>query len=302
MEKIDRLGWAAGICLVAYGVRVGIRVNKPEVVDRIPDLLPPGWKPATSPLVDRLYSLLIGGAGPQPHVRRFNLLYANEVKLARTMDLDEVFNLLESDLQLYVAETARRRLFVHAGVVGWHGQAIVIPGRSFSGKTTLVAALVKAGATYYSDEYAVFDANGRVYPFPKPLSIRDKNGKVLRRFPAEELGGLPGVKPVPVGLVVISRCRPGARGRRRVLSPGRGGLALLANTVSARRHPELALVTLPQVVSHALVFKGVRGEAKEMVDSLLSKFRGERAPVVLVDNGRPHAVGLSFRGRQAPRR
>jgi len=83
-----------------------------------------------------------------------------------------VFEAFETDLQLYVAEMAPRRLFVHAGVVGWRGQAIIIPGRTFTGKTTLVAALVKAGATYYSDEYAVLDVRGRVHPYARPLGIR----------------------------------------------------------------------------------------------------------------------------------
>jgi hypothetical protein len=66
-----------------------------------------------------------------------------------------------------VAENARRWIFVHAGVVAWRGQAIVIPGATQSGKTSLVAALVRAGAEYFSDEYAVFDARGRVHPLPR---------------------------------------------------------------------------------------------------------------------------------------
>jgi hypothetical protein len=36
----------------------------------------------------------------------------------------------------------------------------VLPGRSFAGKTTLVAALVQVGAEYWSDEYPVLDAEG----------------------------------------------------------------------------------------------------------------------------------------------
>ena len=72
-----------------------------------------------------------------------------------------------------IAEVARNRVFVHAGVVGWKGRAIVIPGRSYSGKSTLVSELIRAGAAYYSDEYAVFDSRGRVYPFAKPLEMRD---------------------------------------------------------------------------------------------------------------------------------
>src|SRR5947209_2971797 len=121
MQKLDRLGWAAGTCFLSHGVRIGVRVNAPEVLARLPAHLPPQWKPARSPEVDRLYSLRIGGAPAPPRVRRYNLLYAGPVRLARSLDLEELFTRLDSDVQLYVAERARRRVFVHAGVVGWRG-------------------------------------------------------------------------------------------------------------------------------------------------------------------------------------
>ncbi len=269
MEKVDRLGWADGITFSSYGVRLGIRVNDPQVLDRVRKYLPPGIKPSSSPVVDRLFSLLVGGGGSRPGVRRFNLLYENHVRIARVLDLEPVFETLESSLRLYVAETARRRLFVHAGVVGWRGRAIVIPGRSFSGKTTLVAELVRAGATYYSDEYAVFDAKGRVYPFPKPLSIRLSGEIEQQDVAVEEMGGRTGVKPLPVGLVLMSRYKAGARWRPRQLSAGVGALELLSNTVAARKEPEKALNTLERVVSGAPVLKGVRGEASEVARAIL---------------------------------
>ncbi len=271
MRKLDRLGWADGTCFVAYGLRVGVRVNAPGAMDRLPALLPPGWKPAGSPEVDRLYSLIVGGEGSRPNVRHFNLLYANSARIARSMDLDPVFSNLESDLQLYIAERARRRLFVHAGVVGWHGRAIVIPGRSFSGKTTLVAALLRAGATYYSDEFAVFDGRGRVHPYPTPLSIREGKDARGKRCPPEALGGHPGVGPLPVGSVVVTKYRQGARWRPRQVTPGRAVLALLAHTVPVRRRPRAAITRLRKAVSDALVLKGVRGEAEEMAESLLRR-------------------------------
>src|SRR5689334_7192989 len=152
MEKIDRLGWAAGLCFTAYGVRVGIRANDAHVASHFPDYLPPGWKPARSNLVERLYSLRVGGN--RRGIRAFHLLYAGAARVARTHDLDEALLRLESALHLYVAEKARRRLFLYAGVVSWNDRAIVLPGRTMSGKTTLVAALVRAGARYYSAEYA----------------------------------------------------------------------------------------------------------------------------------------------------
>src|SRR5688500_138232 len=115
MEKIDRLGWAAGLAVSAYGVRIGIRANDPHVLKSVESCLPAGWKPTTSPRVEILYSLVVGGSGPRPCVRRFNLLYGNASRLVRSLDLDEVFRGLESHLQLYIAEVAPHRVFVHAG-------------------------------------------------------------------------------------------------------------------------------------------------------------------------------------------
>jgi hypothetical protein len=217
-------------------------------------------------------------------VRRFNLLYENHVRIARTLDLKQIFETLESSLRLYVAESAQRRLFVHAGVVGWRGQAIVIPGRSFSGKTTLVAELVRAGATYYSDEYAIFDSKGRVHPFPKPLSMRVSGGIEQQDVPVEEIGGRAGVKPLPVGLVVMSEYKAGARWRPKQLSAGVGALALLSNTVAARKEPEKALKTLERVVSCAPVLKGTRGEAFEVVKAILENVDDATKSVPLLVN------------------
>ncbi len=271
MEKIDRLGWAAGAAFVSYGLRVGIRVSSPEIMPRIERLLPPNAKPARGPRVQRLYSLIVSGTKVGSHVRRFNLLYADSVQLARSKDTDSVLEILERELQLYIAEYARHRVFVHAGVVGWRGRAIIIPGRTMSGKTTLVKALVEAGATYYSDEYAVLDEHGRVHPYLKPMSVRENGDRSAKEIRPEALGGTSGVKPLPVGLVVATGYREGARWRPRQLLPGRAVMALLDHTVSVRRNPERALNTLRQVVTDAVALKGVRGEATEVAETLLRR-------------------------------
>ena len=254
----------------AFGASVGIRVSDPAVLDRMESFLPPGSKPAKSRVVDRLYSLRVGDANPSGRIRRFHLLYADIERIGRGMDLEETLELLASDLQLYVAEASPTRVFTHAGVVGWRGRAVVFPGRTFTGKTTLVAALVKAGATYYSDEYAVFDSQGRVHPYPRPLSIRDQKGGRFRSYTAEELGGSVGSKPLPVGLVVVSEYKPGACWRPRSLSPGQATLALLANTVSARVRPKAALATLRRSVRRVPILTGARGEVEDIVQTLLS--------------------------------
>jgi hypothetical protein len=277
MDKLDRLGWAGGTAFRAFGLRIGIRVNQPGVPEALEEAFPPGWKPTASPVVDRLYSLRLGGSGSKSRIRRFNLLYADSSRVARSMELGPVIERLESDLQLFVAVASPSRLFVHAGVVGWRSGAILLPGRSFSGKSTLVAALVRAGARYYSDEFAVLDARGRVHPYPRPLSIRKNLEDPARRCLVEELGGRVGSRPLPVRLVVLSEYKAGSRWRSRSLSPAQAVLALLGNTVSARLQPEFALTTLRHAVSEAIVIKGARGEAEQAVESILDQLRSRAA-------------------------
>ena len=67
--------------------RIGIRVNQREMLDRVVDLLPPGWKPLSSPRVDELHSFLVGGA-TRTRARAFNLVYWGIARRARTLDLD----------------------------------------------------------------------------------------------------------------------------------------------------------------------------------------------------------------------
>ena len=47
---------------------------------------------------------------------------------------------------IVLAEHAVDRIFLHCGVIAIDGRALLLPGRSFAGKTTLTAALVRAGA------------------------------------------------------------------------------------------------------------------------------------------------------------
>ena len=271
MARIDRLGWTAGLTFRSYGVTIGLRVNNAEVLEDLLTFLPPEWKPSQAGTVNLLYSLMVGGASGRPNIRRFNMLYANASRIARSLELDEVLETFESHSQLYIAEFAPRRVFVHAGVVGWKGRAILMPGRSFAGKTSLVAEFVRAGATYYSDEYAVLDARGRVHPYSRPLSIRPSEGGSSKKHGVEELGGNAGTLPLPVGLVLVSNYKAGAQWRPRHLSAGKGALALLDNTISIRRQPEAAFDVMSRVVSQANVLKGARGEARETVRSILNQ-------------------------------
>jgi len=268
-EQIGRTSWRAGMSIVACGVRVGIRINKPEFPDRVLALIPDIWKPSSTPMVRRLFSLRIGTFGLRRNGRSTHQLYEDHRLATESKDLDWVLETFERRLKTYLAETARRRTFVHAGAVGWQGKAILIPGRSFSGKTSLVSALVRAGATYYSDEYAVLDTHGLVHPYSAPLALRDKETLKQKSYRADELGGCAGSKPLPVGLIVVSPYKAASCWRPRPLSAGEAVLELLANTIPARRMPEVVLPTLRRAVAHAVALKTFRGEAEETARLIL---------------------------------
>src|ERR1043165_8450329 len=213
MQKIDRLGWADGIAFRSYGLRIGVRVTEAAAMDRVIDRLPPGWRRGSSPVVDFLYSIVVGGRQENSKIERFKVLYYDAGRFGRTKDFEFILKTFETHLQLLVADNARRRVFVHAGVVGWKNQAVLIPGMSFSGKTTLVSKLVQAGATYYSDEYAVLDENGLVHPYPRPLGVRRPNEFESSRVDVASLGGICGSRPLPVRLVIATKYRAGAKWR-----------------------------------------------------------------------------------------
>jgi hypothetical protein len=88
MEKIDRLGWAAGGAFVSYGLRIGIQVSSGEIMDRVEGLLRPNAKLANGPRVGCLYSLIVAGTKVGSNIWRFNVLYWNSVPLMRTKDTD----------------------------------------------------------------------------------------------------------------------------------------------------------------------------------------------------------------------
>lgn len=206
--------------------------------------------------VSILYSLL-APTGGRPGIKRFNILYIGASRVARSLELDEVLENLAEGLLATVATTSKEKIFLNGGVVEMDGRAIVIAGPEGSGRTSLVKAFVKAGARYYSDEYAVVDKRGKVHPFQVPLGTERT---ARRKTP----------RPIPVGSVLVTSYREGARFRPRRLSPGEAMLELLSNTAPLRLHPRAAIARMRRVVASAPVLKGVRGEADEVVSRILA--------------------------------
>jgi hypothetical protein len=260
------------VSLAAFGVHFRICGNDRELLSDALEYLPHGWQRSDPAEFECLYSLVASG-GRAPSDGPAYDLYRDGRRIFRSDDRSLLLERFGSVSALHVANASRDKIFVHAGVVGWNDRAILIPGRSFSGKTTLVAALVRAGATYYSDEYAVIDRQGMVHPYAQPLQIRENGCVRQTQYPVEQLGGISGHQPLPAGLVIFCRYREGARWHPRQLSAGLGCLEMLNNTVSARSAPALALGTLKQVALKSLIVRGVRGEVPQLIEWITASYK-----------------------------
>ena len=181
------------------------------------------------------------------------------------------FKYFDSMLRLRVAENAHDRVFVHAGVVGWMGQAVMIPATSFKGKTTLVAELIRNGAEYYSDEYALLDANGLVHPFPRDLTLRDQDVELgVSSVAPETLGGRVGRNAISVGAVLFTEYQDGAAWDPVRMTVGQGIMETIPHTIPVHADTKNSLEVLNKAYKGAIIAKSFRGDAKRVCPEILA--------------------------------
>jgi len=247
----------------AYGVRIGFETSL-ELSPYLPNPLIPGGQIEESGCAPVTFSLRqTRSSAGQP----IFTVAANETPLLSYGDVETAARALESQAHQYLAASAQSVVFVHAGVVSWRGKAILIPGPSRSGKSTLVMALVNAGATYYSDEYAVLDLEGRVHPFRRLPRLRPdvQSTQLLDAQWAHD----PSLDPLTVGLVLSTRFNPSGITRLKRLTPGQTLLTLVENTVAVRRQAEFTIRALKNAISSALGLQLERDEASGTAQSIL---------------------------------
>lgn len=252
----------------SYGVRIEIDSNEPEMVAQASQVarrsLLGDLRPIRGKSVDHRFELRCSKGG-----RFMMILDGGNIAGARSRK--KFLKFFDAMIRVTIGEYAVDRVFLHAGVVSWRGKAIIMPADSFQGKTTLTAELVKNGAVYLSDEFAVLDAEGRVHPFARPLSMRRNDASYTPyNLTAAELGGTSASEPVSVGTILLTGYKPGARWRPRILSPGEGVLAMLPYTLSLRHKPDFSLRVLNSVASRAIIASSSRGTAENFVKTLLN--------------------------------
>ena len=250
----------------SFGVCAELISDDRGVFEAMREALPPGWRTATAE------------PGATFRVKTTGEVIRDERALVRRARQPEsLVTEFTSALRQHIAENAPDHVFIHAGVVGVDGAAIVIPGKSFSGKTTLVAELVDRGATYYSDEYAVVGDDGLIQPFAQPLSLRPPDsagGRAGERAGGRDRVPIPheqtGRDPIRAGVILVTSYEPGADWEPRTGTAAEGASALFENTVQARLRPRQAMRAVSLVARGVAVFTGARGEARQLAEVLLT--------------------------------
>ena len=254
----------------SYGVKIGIGSNNERFLKKIenhlPNILPSAFALDNSLKPEHDFSIDVTEDG-------LFELYKGDERLTYGTSEENFFNFSCSRFRLTVAEFAKSKVFLHAGVIGWKGKAIIFPAQSFQGKSTLVKEFISKGALYFSDEYAVLDENGFVHPFPKTLSLRGTIDKYRQiEYTAESFGGEIGTKPLPVGMIFITEYDSDAEWAPEILGDGKAILEIIPHTIPIRNKPKFSLEVLNKIVNRAIIAKSKRGEATEFVDLLLKLY------------------------------
>jgi hypothetical protein len=157
---------------------------------------------------------------------------------------------------------------VHAGAVLWGERALLLPGVTHAGKSSLVAELLRRGATYFSDEYALIDSSGRVHPYPRPLLLRNGSPEQSPVLPAE-CNAPTGDTPAPVGWILSLEYVPESTWSVSAVSQSEALLILLRNTPQILSESPDMVAVFQRAVAGATCYAGHRPDADEAVSQIL---------------------------------
>lgn len=179
---------------------------------------------------------------------------------------------LNGAIRAHVAAHAKSWVFIHAGVVEWKGKAIILPGQSHKGKTTLVSELIRCGAGYMSDEYAVLDADGLVHPFERDLGVRPSAVEPPSPVDPGEFGGIRNTTPVHAGLVVFTGYVEVGQWKPEKMSLGNAILESVPQVIPFSFNTEFVLKVLNTTFNRAIIVRSDRGEARSAAPQILEYF------------------------------
>jgi hypothetical protein len=157
---------------------------------------------------------------------------------------------------------------VHAGAVVFGGRALLIPGSSHAGKSSMVAELLRRGASYLSDEYALIDTEGLARPYPRPLLLRNGRPWQSPTLPAE-LNACFADGPVPIGWILNLEYEAESAWGVQKVPQSEALLILLENTPHALAESPGMTAAFLRAVARAACYSGRRGDVIPAADQIL---------------------------------
>lgn len=128
----------------------------------------------------------------------YSLRDLNTVILEKAPTIDVINRLLA---ELNQSAISGLQLFaVHAGVIGANGSLLAFPAASGAGKSTLVAACLRHGFDYWSDEALIISNDGLVLPYRRPISLSAASRQLLRLSRVSKENEIP-LAPSDLGIV-----------------------------------------------------------------------------------------------------
>jgi hypothetical protein len=151
------------------------------------------------------------------------------------------------DLHALVHREARDFLFLHAGAVAGDRQRLILPAEPGTGKSTLVASLLRDGFLYLSDELAPIDpVTTGVFAFPKHIAVSNHG--------LEHIAG--GEPDMPEGYPELSRELPDRHLRPTDLGSGVGKAghvdAIVFLAADRNGPPVLNPISRPETIARLL--------------------------------------------------
>jgi len=253
-------------------------------------------------ILDFLYRRVAPIEGAAPHVT-FHVVPGvdpGELSLYREGRLlydgdspGQLANQLMSDTLYHLADKSRGGMLIHAAAACRGGRALLMPGTTGAGKSSLSVWLMQNGFEYLTDEliYVGIGSN-TVHGFVRPLNIKTRAREaVSRRFDfdanqdailtcpqavlvsPERVGAVAHSDVQSLGAILFPRFDADAKLTLRRLSPAQAGLRLMSCLINARNldghgFPEATRIAR-RVPAHELVYGGY-----EQLDAALGDLQG----------------------------
>ncbi|MGB6690283.1 MAG: hypothetical protein WBE76_20815 [Terracidiphilus sp.] len=251
-----------GFVVRAFGCVIRATANSPEALEIAERYIFPSF-PKTEAASDHPdISLHLERLGEE-----FRLSKGGEVVMSAARATGLVPHLIHVVDEAVVQRLVTLRA-VHAGTVLLNGRALLLPGATHSGKSSIVAELLRRGAIYFSDEYALIDADGLAHPYPRPLLLRNGSPE---QFPvlAGECNAQVGDAPAPVGWILLLEYEAGCSWRLTPVPQSLALVALLQNTPHALADSPELIEMFQRAVAGASCYSGRRAEAADAATEIM---------------------------------